>query len=166
MEPKTRARQSLTLIERIESIGWVEVIRRSDLGACWEWRGGKHEKGYALLHVRPRMVKVHRVMLELRLGEDLDERFALHHCDNPPCINPEHLYPGDARRNIGDAIDRGRFDPSAASRKAIRRRYPPELEASVRASLALGASKNAAARQHEIAWSTVDRIARESEGLS
>lgn len=163
MERRTRARQSLSLIERIEAIGWDEVLRVPDLGECWEWRGGKHEKGYGLLHVRPRMVKVHRAMLEHRLGEDLGSRFALHRCDNPPCVNPAHLYPRDARQNIGDAIERGRFDPSATSRRAQRRRLAPEMEASVRLSLALGASKNAVARQHEIAWSTVDRIARESE---
>lgn len=161
MEPKTRARQSLTLIERIESIGWDDVIPRPDLGPCWEWRGEKHEKGYALLHVRPRMIKVHRVMLERRIGEDLGARFALHHCDNPPCINPEHLYPGDARRNLRDAIERGRFRPAEFPRKP--RKVTPEIEATVLADLAAGASKNATARAHGLSWPTIDLIDRRAK---
>jgi hypothetical protein len=37
--------------------------------------------------------------------------YVLHHCDNPPCCNPLHLYAGTQRQNIHDAIARGRFSP-------------------------------------------------------
>lgn len=164
MEPRTRARQSLSLMERIESIGWDEVIRRPALGACWEWRGGKHESGYGLLHVRPRMVKVHRVMLEARIGEDLGERFALHRCDNPPCINPDHLHPGDAQRNLRDAMERGRWDPREFGSRATRRRkVTPEIQESVLADLAAGRSKNATAHAHGLSWPTVNLIAKRAD---
>lgn len=36
-----------------------------------------------------------------------------HHCDNPQCINPSHLYAGTAKDNFNDAINRGRIDPNA-----------------------------------------------------
>lgn len=158
---RTSARQHLTIDERIEDIGWDVVERRPDLGPCHEWRGGKHESGYALLHVRPRMVKVHRHILERSLGRELGEEFALHRCDNPPCIRAEHLYPGDASRNLRDALDRGRFQPSTFARGP--RKVTPAVEAAIRADLAAGMTRNAVAKAHGLSWPTIDTIARRAE---
>ncbi|WP_206542988.1 hypothetical protein [Microbacterium testaceum] len=140
------------------------MIRRPVLGACREWRGCKHESGYDLLHVRPRMVKVHRVMLEARIGEDLGERFALHRCDNPPYIHPDHLHPGDAQRNLRDAMEPGRWDPREFGARATRRRkVTPEIQESVLADLAAGGNKNATAHTLGLSWPTVNLIVKRAD---
>lgn len=71
--------------------------------------------GYGFLHGGPlhhtgaRWVKAHRIAWEVEHGEPIpDGEFILHHCDNPPCCNPAHLYLGSKRDNARDRTGRGR----------------------------------------------------------
>ena len=80
--------------------------------SCWLWTGHKNENGYGVIdtgrHSTNRhVVKATRVMLSL-LGVDITGRGVLHHCDNPACVNPFHLYLGDQHRNSLDMVKRGR----------------------------------------------------------
>lgn len=84
--------------------------------ACWPWLGGTYKLrgGYGAVHTlgsastrqqRP----AHRAMLEATLGRRLlPGMYACHTCDNPPCINPDHLYEGTAADNRRDMVERGR----------------------------------------------------------
>jgi len=78
---------------------------------CWGW-SGPLQGGYG--HIKRkrdgRFVSdpAPRVALELSLGRPLTG-WALHTCDNGACVNPAHLYEGDALLNAQDAIARGRF---------------------------------------------------------
>lgn len=78
------------------------------LGPCLEYEGTKNKNGYGVL---PRAVHgsrlAHRAALAEHLGRPV-EGFALHRCDNPPCIRGDHLYEGDQRQNVEDAVERGR----------------------------------------------------------
>ncbi len=81
---------------------------------CWPWTGPKHEKGYGSFHIYVsrflrRRVPTHRLALMLRDGVTRmpTEIFACHHCDNPPCCNPEHLYWGTTTDNQRDARAKG-----------------------------------------------------------
>jgi hypothetical protein len=78
------------------------------LGECIPYAGNTNKGGYGLL---PRKVHgsklAHRAALAERLGRPV-VGFALHHCDNPPCVNPDHLYEGSAADNMADASRRGR----------------------------------------------------------
>lgn len=74
-------------------------------GACWEWQGTRSTNGYGMVGKE----YAHRAMLSLVVGRDLaDGEFACHHCDNPPCINPRHLFVGNAAENIWDMVEKGR----------------------------------------------------------
>lgn len=57
------------------------------------------------------------MLLELVTGEESDGRFALHSCDNPPCVNPAHLRWGSHADNMTDAADRGRIRNQWSRRK-------------------------------------------------
>lgn len=131
--------------ERIQNIGWEVVTRVPDLGPCWEWKGGKHDSGYALLHVRPRMIKVHRFMLEQKLGRELTA-WALHRCDNPPCIRPEHLFEGDALDNNRDRVAKGRTRPWEFSPR--RYKFSDEQVQEMRAMWAGGQTNMSAIARH------------------
>ncbi len=76
-------------------------------GGCWEWPGAKQEQGYGFVSFQGKMVRVHRLALEWRLGRPL-KSMALHTCDNPSCANPFHLFEGTANDNRKDAIAKGR----------------------------------------------------------
>ena len=74
-------------------------------GGCHPWSGPRHSAGYGLL----RGGYAHRLSLELALGRELtDGEYACHHCDNPPCVNPRHLYAGSPADNVRDMVRRGR----------------------------------------------------------
>lgn len=79
--------------------------------ACHPWTGARTTKGYGQLRVDARVAYAHRLALESKLGRPLHDgelARALHSCDNPPCVNPVHLYAGDQTRNMRDCADRGR----------------------------------------------------------
>lgn len=76
---------------------------------CWEWvnsietnRYGKCGGGY------PDQL-AHRASFILFKGNIPDGMYVCHHCDNPPCINPDHLFLGDAKSNALDASKKGRL---------------------------------------------------------
>ena len=81
-------------------------------GDCLVWTRSTAGNGYGTFRLsRPtrRYVYAHRLALERKIGRPLavGER-ALHSCDNPPCVNPDHLRVGDQHDNMADASARGR----------------------------------------------------------
>lgn len=90
------------------TMGWILSWTR-EAGECREWSRSRNKDGYGELHARGRTRRVHRVMLELKLGRKLAAGECVRHtCDNPPCVNPDHLVVGTQRDNVQDAIARGR----------------------------------------------------------
>ena len=72
---------------------------------CWEWQGAKNKKGYGRLA----QGLTHRLMYALWFKEEPGDRFVCHHCDNPGCINPTHLFLGTHQDNMEDAYQKGRI---------------------------------------------------------
>lgn len=92
----------LTIEERF----WSKV-NITDLLSCWEWTGFKN-KGYGQLEFRGKTQRAHRVVWMLIYGEIPDGLCVLHHCDNPSCCNPAHLFLGTMLDNNRDMIKKGR----------------------------------------------------------
>lgn len=88
---------------------WLNVDR-SDPNGCWEWTGRRKPAGYGSLFIRGKNLVAHRVAWRLVCGPIPPGMFICHHCDNPPCCNPDHLFIGTARDNVRDAIAKGRKD--------------------------------------------------------
>ena len=80
-----------------------------DPDECWEWEGFRNSPGYGVLKVAGVKLRAHRVAWELANDQKIPEgMLACHHCDNPPCCNPRHLYVGTHADNARDSLDRGR----------------------------------------------------------
>jgi hypothetical protein len=102
--PEIRVHAWATIEERLRRIGWAEVVRKAELGPCWEWAGLLDRKGYGRVAVgKQKMKAAHRTAYEAWNGELDPDLMVCHSCDNPPCINPAHLFPGDQFVNMGDA---------------------------------------------------------------
>ena len=76
---------------------------------CWLWLGTHDRGGYPRLSGGTR---VSRFVLANKLGRELvDGEVCRHTCDNPECINPDHLIPGTMKDNTRDMHERGRANP-------------------------------------------------------
>ena len=85
---------------------WKKVDK-SSVNNCWIWTGLKDNDGYGWFRLNG-MKRTHRLSVELD-GRDPTGMYVLHTCDNPSCVNPEHLYVGTQKENVRDMIIRGRF---------------------------------------------------------
>jgi hypothetical protein len=100
----------------------ANVIVTAD--GCWEWQRYRLQTGYGRMTVDHRMANAHRVSYELFVGPIPLGMFLCHHCDNPPCCNPEHLFVGTPLDNTLDAKAKGRLDGNRWSENnAARRRH-------------------------------------------
>lgn len=92
---------------------WHQVVK-SD--TCWEWQGDHTANGYGRLTVRGQRVVAHRHSWEMHFGPIPDGMIVCHHCDNPPCIRPDHLFLGSHQDNMADAANKGRMRQGALRR--------------------------------------------------
>ena len=87
---------------------WKHVDKLSD-DECWNWVGHKNEKGYGMISYDGKTSsKAHRVMWEREYGKIPDGLHVLHICDNPSCVNPNHLRLGTHQDNMIDMTVKGR----------------------------------------------------------
>lgn len=76
---------------------------------CWEWQASLDHKGYGRIWVDGKKRLAHRVAYLEFKGPIPAGMSLLHDCDNTICINPNHTTPGTQKKNIQDAMSRGRM---------------------------------------------------------
>lgn len=82
-------------------------IDKTNPDHCWIWKASKLKDGYGCF-CYGREKRAHRVSWILFNGIIPDGLSVLHHCDNPLCVNPEHLFIGTQKQNMEDMINKGR----------------------------------------------------------
>lgn len=96
--------QSVPITERF----WTKVQKTE---TCWLWGASKNKWGYGWVKLNGSMRGAHRVSYELTKGQIPNGFEILHKCDNPPCVNPDHLSSGTHGDNIRDMFKKGRGSP-------------------------------------------------------
>lgn len=75
---------------------------------CWEWHKVSGTNSYGNVRFEGKAWSTHRLAYTLFVGEIPDGLFVCHHCDNPPCCNPKHLFVGTHEDNFEDMIWKNR----------------------------------------------------------
>lgn len=97
------------VLERFES-----KFQRGNDSDCWIWKGSKCSKGYGHFSMRQSGVEIktysaHRISWAIENNSIIPEKMMIcHTCDNPSCVNPNHLYLGTGFDNNKDTVNRGR----------------------------------------------------------
>lgn len=99
-----RSQHGLTLRQRFDIYGQATPTSRG----CIEWTGPADRKGYGIIHFEGENRIASRVAWELSYGEIPEGKVIRHKCDNPPCVNPEHLTTGTQWENLQDMVSRDR----------------------------------------------------------
>ncbi len=86
---------------------WLDA-QSSEGNACWEWPWSPNTKGYGTIKPKGKTMMVHRIAFGSRVSPIPGGLFVCHHCDNPPCARPSHLFLGTQKDNIADMLRKGR----------------------------------------------------------
>jgi len=93
-------------MKTLEERFWSKVYKTD---TCWLWIGHRLKAGYGVISVGGKNYLAHRLSYELNIGQIPEGKYICHKCDNPPCVNPEHFFVGDATANMQDASSKGRM---------------------------------------------------------
>ena len=84
----------------------MRKVKKTD--SCWLWCGSKDKDGYGYFHHYGRRMSTHRFEWQHHYST-LDPTLSVcHTCDNPSCVNPEHLWQGTHQQNVTDMMQKGR----------------------------------------------------------
>ena len=100
---------TLTVAERF----WGKVDRKGP-DECWPWTAASSTSGHGRFWRDGKLVVASRVAWELAHGPIPAGLFVLHRCDNPLCMNPDHLFLGTQQDNVADMVQKGRLKPYSA----------------------------------------------------
>ena len=110
--PKTRP-----VVER-----FLEKVDKRGPDECWEWTAFRDKNGYGTIADGPAGGQIHhrahRFSYAHYVGPIPEGLFVLHRCDNPPCVNPAHLFVGTPSDNTQDAMAKGRWNPPRGTRNS------------------------------------------------
>lgn len=127
---------------------------------CWLWEGYKNNCGYGEFKVNNKMTKAHRFSWSYYYGEIPAGLYVLHSCDNPGCVNPEHLFLGTPKDN---AIDRQKKDRGYRPRgeKCAHAKLKNEDVIKIRNRINNNETVMKIAKDYNVSWTTINSIKKQ-----
>jgi hypothetical protein len=131
---------------------WSRVNKTSD---CWIWGGARMKNGYGTITVNYRKWYCHRYSFFLTHGQE-PNGFLLHSCDNPLCVNPNHLREGTAADNSKDMAAKGR-SPHLGERSPQAKLTDQKVR-EIRTRIANGETQAAISRELKMSIGTINGV--------
>lgn len=150
---------------RVESRFWPKVMMALDWESCWTWKGAKRRSGsdtYGGFKLKSYLsARAHRVAYALYHGRSPGPLLVCHHCDNPECVNPVHLFLGTVQDNSDDMVRKGRhrMPPAKGEQNGAAKLSAADVEA-IRAKITGGLTNVKIAAQYGVTHSMISRIRR------
>jgi hypothetical protein len=107
---------------------FCEKIERDAETGCHNWTAGKTRNGYGVMHVANMTLLAHRLSFAISGGDPM-ATVVMHTCDNPSCVNPEHLRAGSYADNMADMDAKGRRNVGKAGEHLKDRHSHPRAKA-------------------------------------
>ena len=105
-------------------------IKVGKVNGCWVWIAFREKDGYGRFKFNGKNIPAHRFSWINTYGEIPKGFLVLHKCDNPPCVNPEHLFLGTQKDNIRDMLIKNRDNYSFGEKHGLSKlkdKYIPEI---------------------------------------
>ncbi len=123
-------RSSASVLSKLKRLGIKKGIHRRikykrvpcqypELGDCWNCTSHGGGRDYPLVMRNGKLDRISRYAWRLNFGKILKGMHVLHHCDNPKCINPDHLFLGTRKDNMDDMMRKGRSRRKLTDKQAI-----------------------------------------------
>lgn len=145
----------VAITERVRA-RFLSKIRRTR--GCWEWTGHRDSYGYGRLNIERSSVLAHRIALYLSDPAWGAQDQALHRCDNPACVRPDHLFPGTQVDNVKDMVAKGRGGTARGESNALSKLTAEQVR-EIRRRKAAGESLRAIAENFGVTPSAAGRAA-------
>ena len=136
---------------------FLDKILKDPKTGCWNWQGSKNQKrgAYGRFRVDGKCWLAHRFSYFLFKG-DPEGKYVCHHCDNPSCVNPEHLFLGTQRDNMRDMTEKGRAD-NAGERNGRTKLTQVDVD-DMRWLSGMGVKTSRLANEFDVSWLAAHRI--------
>lgn len=133
----------------------IDTWSKPNTNGCVEWFGCVGGGGYGLIRHLGRNYPAHRVAYELKFGKIPKGMLVCHRCDNPPCVNADHLFIGTMQDNSTDMVQKGRSFCGETHHSA---RLTPESVLQIRALHGSGKPVNHIAKMFGLSFSSTKKV--------
>ena len=134
-----------------------EMYEICPVTGCWNWTGKiSNQKGYVIFHGWDhKAIMGHRFSYEMKFGPIPAGLCCCHHCDNPKCVNPDHLFLGTNYDNVMDKVRKGRSLRGVRARTNV---LTEEQVREIRAFKPFPGSRDILAAKYGVSNSTIKQV--------
>ncbi len=147
----------MSWVRRTDRMEQLYGRTRPGAGGCIEFTGYRSVKGYGEIKVDGRMEKAHRQAWVLHHGPIPEGMHVMHSCDNPPCVNIEHLTLGTNDDNVADRVAKGRSSRLLGERSTSAKLTEADVKA-IRRMASLGMTNMEIAAEFNVSNQNVSQI--------